>query len=319
MNKAPLHIEIAEAPENGKAYWLHADDGVRLRVGLWRSKEPQNGTIFIFPGRTENIEKYGRTITDLQGYGFATFVIDWRGQGLSDRVSCDPMKGHVDQFSDYQKDVAAMVEAAEDLDLPKPWFLMGHSLGASIGLRAMIEGLPVSACAFTGPMWGINLPAFKRTLAWPLAWAAQALGKKHIYAPGTDGTSYVMKTRFQENRLTNDPDMYQYYIKQIKALPDLQLGGLSIGWLYETLKETKALSKMPSPNIPCITFCGDHDEVVDIRAIQDRMTRWANGKYVVLKNSKHDVLSEMPQIRETVNKRICSLFSTASTGITEAT
>ena len=35
-------------------------------------------------------------------------MVDWRGHGLSDRVSEDRNTIHVDWFSDYQKDVAAM-------------------------------------------------------------------------------------------------------------------------------------------------------------------------------------------------------------------
>lgn len=312
MENAPLYPEIAEAPANGKAYWLHTEDKVRLRVGLWKTEKPQNGTIFVFPGRTEYIEKYGRTLSDLQEYGFTTFVIDWRGQGLADRATKDPMKGHIDQFSDYHKDVEAMVNAAEELDLPRPWYLIGHSLGASIGLRAILAGLPVTACAFTSPMWKINLPAIKRAAAWPLCWAAQTFGKSYVYAPGTDGTSYVLNTGFQDNRLTNDPEMYQYYLRQIDALPKHQLGGPSIGWLYQTLNETRKLSKLRSPALPCITFCGDQDEVVDLSAVQDRMAHWPNGTLEMIENAKHDVFSEMPQIRESVVKKISELFTSTN-------
>lgn len=311
MQSAPLYQEIAEAPSNGAAYWIHAEDGVRLRIGLWEGEDTQKGTVLVFPGRSEYIEKYGRTITDLAKFGYTALVIDWRGQGLADRATEDPMTGHVVQFSDYHKDTAAMVKAAEELDLPKPWFLIGHSLGACIGLRAVSEGLPVTACAFTGPMWNINLPAAKRAAAWPLSWIVQAIGRGHVYAPGTDGKSYVLSTAFEDNRLTNDPEMYQYYIKQAKTLTEHQLGGPSMGWLYQTLKETNSLSKEPSPAIPCITFCGAQDGVIDQKAVRDRMTHWPGGKLEMITDAKHDVFSEVPQIRHKVTAEICGLFATA--------
>ena len=308
MEIAPLNSEISEAPENGTAYWTHAADWVRLRVALWKSATPQKGSVLLFPGRTEYIEKYGRTLSDLQINGFTTLVIDWRGQGLADRACDDPMKGHVDRFSDYHKDVTAMIEAAEMLHLPRPWYLIGHSLGACIGLRAIQEGLPVSACAFTSPMWGINLPAVQRVAVWPFSWAALALGKAKAYAPGTDGTSYVMNTAFEYNRLTNDPEMYQYYIRQIKALPDYQLGGPTIGWLYQTLKELGTLSKTQSPELPCLTFCGEQDEVVDLSAINARLSKWPEAKRVVIPNAKHDIFSEIPKIRKDVVSKMCAFF-----------
>jgi lysophospholipase len=314
MDEAPFYLEVAEGPCNVKAHWIHADDDVRLRVAHWASDDPSKGTVFLFQGRTENIEKYGRSIAVLNRLGYSAFAIDWRGQGLSDRLTEDRMTGHVNRFSDYQKDVAAMLQAAETLDLPKPWYLIGHSLGACIGLRVIIEGNPFLACAFTAPLWDINLPALQRFGAWPLSWGAQVLGKGHVYAPGTRGESYVLTTAFEDNRLTHDPDMYEYYINVSKSLPDQQIGGPSMGWLFQTLKETHALSELRSPDLPCITFCGAQDEIVAISAIKDRMCRWPNGKLELVENGRHDVLYETPDIRENVMSTIDKLFSEAGKG-----
>ena len=309
MEEAPFHPQVAEGPGHVSAYWIHTDDKVRLRVAHWHTDEPTKGTVFVFPGRTENIEKYGRAVDELHKAGYVAFAIDWRGQGLSDRLTDDRMVGHVVRYSDYQKDVATMLKAAEALDLPKPWYLFGHSLGACIGLRALIEGLPMSACAFSAPLWDINLSTFQRLAAWPLSWTVQFLGKGHIYAPGTHGESYVLNTAFEDNRLTNDPDMYQYYINISESLVDQQIGGPSMGWLYQTLKETRSLSKMPSPDTPCITFCGAQDDIVAIPAVQARMARWPRGKFELIQNAKHDVLYEIPQIRDDVFSKILGLFA----------
>ena len=192
MDIAPFFPQVAEGPDDVKAYWIEAEDKVRLRVAHWRSDDISKGTVFVFQGRTENIEKYGRAVDGLHKAGYAAFAIDWRGQGLSDRLTDDRMMGYVDRYSDYQKDVAAMLKAAHTLDLPKPWYLFGHSLGACIGLRALSEGLPMTACAFSAPLWDINLPALQRFAAWPLTWAAQLIGKSRTYAPGTRGESYVL-------------------------------------------------------------------------------------------------------------------------------
>ena len=68
MTEAPLFHDVADAPADGRAFWLHAADGVRLRVGLWRHEGAQ-GTVFLLPGRTEYIEKYGRAAADLRARG----------------------------------------------------------------------------------------------------------------------------------------------------------------------------------------------------------------------------------------------------------
>lgn len=106
MERAPFDQVLAEGPENVRAYWVTASDGVRLRVAVWPTQTPR-GTIVLFPGRTEYVEKYGRVAQDFTAAGYAVTAIDWRGQGRADRVFEDPRLGHVGEFQDYQKDVAA--------------------------------------------------------------------------------------------------------------------------------------------------------------------------------------------------------------------
>ena len=139
IDGAPFYSHVSEGPADVSAYWIYADDNVRLRVAHWKIGADSKGTVFLFQGRTENIEKYGRTAEVTHKAGYDSFAIDWRGQGLSDRLTDDRMIGHVRHFSDYQKDVAAMLDAANYLELPKPWYILGHSLGACIGLRLLLR------------------------------------------------------------------------------------------------------------------------------------------------------------------------------------
>ena len=158
----------------------------------------------------------------------------------------------------------------------------------------------MSASVFSAPLWDINLSTFQRVAAWPLAWTAQAVGRSATYAPGTKGESYVLTTGFAENRLTHDPEMYRYYQSISKNLEDQQIGGPSFGWLFQTLKETKQLAKMKSPDIPCLTFCGAEDTIVAIPAVERRMNRWQNGSLDFVPNARHDVLYEVENVRRHV-------------------
>ncbi|MEY4305747.1 MAG: hypothetical protein RIT52_1922, partial [Pseudomonadota bacterium] len=78
-SEAPFHAKLADGPAGGYARWLQAADGVQLRVGVW-PEGGTKGTVFLLPGRTEYIEKYGRAASDLAQRGYATVSIDWRGQ-----------------------------------------------------------------------------------------------------------------------------------------------------------------------------------------------------------------------------------------------
>ena len=311
MESAPLFSEITDGPDGGNAWWLTTDDGVRIRVGAWNT-DASNGTVLLFPGRTEYIEKYGKAAADLATRGYATFAIDWRGQGLADRLVDNAMAGHVMAFGDYQRDVAAMVEAATRLDLPKPWHLLAHSMGGCIGFRALTEGLPVHSCAFSAPMLGIQMSEMLRPVAWSLSWGGHRLGMGHIFAPSTSAHSYVLIEPFETNKLTNDPDMYQYMIDQTRAHPGLGLGGPSLSWLYEALRECRNLSRLPSPDMPCVTILGENEQIVDIKRIRDRMNDWPGGKLIEVENGKHELLMDNPGIRKSAINAFCDEFDDAS-------
>ena len=310
MEAAPLFADITEGPDGGQAYWVESDDGVRLRVAAWEKGAPK-GTVLLFPGRTEYVEKYGRTATDLAKRGYATLAIDWRGQGLADRLVDDAMAGHVLDFRDYQRDVAAMVRAAKELDLPKPWHLLAHSMGGCIALRAVIEGLPVQSCAFSAPMWGIQMSEALRPVAWSLSWSGRHFGMGHVVAPGTSPESYVLIEPFETNKLTNDRDMYQHMIDQTRAQPSLGLGGPSLRWLYEALKECRELSRLPSPDLPCLTFYGSDEQIVDVPRIHDRMDNWPGSQLEIVDGGKHELLMDNAEIRKRTIDAYCDVFDKA--------
>lgn len=307
LDPAPLHSEFADAPDGGAAHWVRTEDGVRIRIAHWTDTGAK-GTVFLFPGRTEYIEKYGRAVGQLKTRGYSTLVIDWRGQGLADRLADDVMLGHVGQMSDYQYDVNAALEAAEALDLPKPWFLLAHSMGGCIGLRALHEGLPVKAVAFSAPMWGLMIAPAKRPVAWGMSWIGHKTRLGTNYVMDTSDKTYLLDSAFEGNSLTNDADMWRYMLAQARDCGALTLGGPSLHWLHEALLEIGALARMPSPDLPCVTFLGDEEQIVNPPDIRKRMAQWPNGTLVELDGAQHEVLMERPQTRNRAFDEACALF-----------
>ncbi len=294
--EAPLFDDVADAPPGGQAFWCATSDGVTVRLAEWAPADAR-GTVLLFPGRTEYVEKYGQLAGDLAAAGLATLTIDWRGQGLADRLLPDRTSGHVDRFSDYQRDVAVLVAHARRRDLPAPYHLLAHSMGGAIGLRALIEGLPVERAAFSSPMWGIALSAGLRPAAWSLSFAAMRLGLAHLAAPGTADSAYPHATPFAANLLTNDEAQYARMSRQTEAHPELALGGPSLGWLSEALAECRRLARRPSPATPCVTILGTDERIVDIRQVRRRMARWRNGRLVFIEGGRHETLMDGPERR----------------------
>jgi len=308
MERAPYFDTLSEGPEDGAAFWLTAEDGVRVRIAVW-GRTARGGTVLLFPGRTEYVEKYGRAAADLFARGLATVAIDWRGQGLADRLHEDPALGHVDHFDAYQRDVRTLIEAAGQLALPRPFYLLAHSMGGAIGLRALYEGLDVAAAAFSAPMWGIRFPPLLGPAARAIAAASRPLGLGLRVTPGTGGNSYVLDNGFDGNLLTGDPEMFDYLRRQLRAQPALGLSGPTLVWVHEALREVRALDRLPAPACAALTFLGSEERIVSPPAIRRRMAGWQDGELKIIGGARHEVMMEGPEIRRLIFDSAADHFS----------
>ncbi|WP_187429628.1 Lysophospholipase L2 [Roseobacter fucihabitans] len=310
---APFLNDIAYGAAGGAAHWAQTSDGVRIRIGHWKP-EGAKGTVLIFPGRTEFIEKYDQCAAIFAHRGLASMAIDWRGQGLSDRLLDDPMIGHVAQFGDYQRDVDALVRAARALEMPRPFFLLAHSMGGAIGLRAAMEGLSVQATAFSAPMWGLHLAPHLRPVAWFLSHVMPQIGQGHRLPPGTKIEHHVLSDGFEDNLLTRDAEQFAMMRTQLEAHPELALGGPSYVWLREALLETRHLASRPPPYVPCVTFLGTNERIVDVQAIHERMFTWKRSHLEIVENGEHEVLMENEAFTKPLYDIMIELFKSGGHG-----
>ncbi|CAM3122430.1 alpha/beta fold hydrolase [Paracoccus nototheniae] len=313
MQQAPFHQLPDDRSAPATAFWMQADDGLRLRLGLWRAGgEPSRGTILLFPGRTEYLEKYAPTAHRLMAQGYDVLSIDWRGQGMSDRLQSDPRPGHIGAFADYQRDVIEMVVAAGDLDLPRPWHLLAHSMGGCIGLAALDGGLPVQSAVFSAPMWGINLRRVQHGVALGIAYLAGRVGRGGLTAPGSGGasTTYPLDESFNANLLTRNGDEWARLVREAVAWPDLTIGGATYDWVSKALNECARLSRLPSPDLPMLVSLGSDERIVSPQAIRDRTARWPGAELIQIAGARHEILMETPDLRDAFFDAMLAHFDT---------
>lgn len=312
MDQAPLHTQIARGPAGGRAVYRQTADGLRLRLALWQPPGAQAGTVLLFQGRTEYAEKYGPAAAEFAAMGYQTLVPDWRGQGLSDRLLPDRLVGHIDDFAQYQHDVATMRAFALDMDLPRPWFVLGHSMGGCIALRALQEGLEARAVGFSAPMFGIAIHPLVRPLARPLGALLTGLGQGHRFAPGTGAQSYVASHSPPDNALTEDAQMYAFMRDQLRAHPELGLGGPSCGWVHAALRESQAVSGAALPALPCHCALGTAETIVDSARIRATIARWPGATLALVPGGRHEVMMETPPRRRQFYDALGQLFARAA-------
>ncbi|TBN43841.1 alpha/beta hydrolase [Paracoccus subflavus] len=307
---APFRQLPGDTARPARAFWITAGDGITLRLAHWHGAADRRGSILLFPGRTEYVEKYAQVAGDLTTAGFDVLGIDWRGQGLSDRLLADARIGHVGDFSHYQRDVAGMVAAATRMDLPRPWHLLAHSMGGCIGLAALHRDLPVSSAAFSAPMWGINLRQMPHGMAVGMAYLAGRLGRGGSPAPGSGGAmgTYVLDESFGANLLTADADAWCRMVREAAAWPDLTIGGASFGWVGKALNECSRLSRLPSPPLPAIVGLGGQERIVSAAAIRDRLARWPEASMLDFPDARHEIMMCKPERRAAFLEAALALF-----------
>lgn len=310
---APFRADLAEGPAGGGAVWLRASDGVRIRIGFWPGGT--QGTVILLPGRTEYVEKYGRTAADLVRRGWSVVAVDWRGQGLADRILPDPMLGHVGAFLDYQHDLDAVVGwvfgAGQAAGLCGPLMMMAHSMGGLIGLRALHRGLPFGAAAFSAPMWGIHMPLWRRPTAAVLSRLRVKLPQDLHYAPTTSGKTYLLHAAFEGNLLTADREMWDYLHRHASDEKGFGLGGPSVGWVRDALRETRAMMRRPAPNVPAVVGLGGQERIVEPGPIHRRMQDWPGGRLDIYPDARHELPMEVPAVREAFFDRAAALYTQA--------
>jgi len=307
---AVFHADLADGPPGGHAWEVAAEDGTRLRIATWAAGD--RGTVLIFPGRNEHVEKYGRVARDLASRGWSSAAIDWRGQGHSDRAPGAGILGHVDSFADYQKDVAALLAAARDAGLPDPLHLLAHSMGGTIGLRALALGLPVRAAAFSAPMWGLSIAAWLRPFAHGLSAVGRRAGLGLREVPVGRRESYLAVTPFDANALTSDRATYDWMVAQALRDPRLALGRPTLQWLHGALAELAALRRLPPPPVPVLVGLAAGETIVDNAAILRLARAWPGARIETYPGARHELLMERPAIRDRFLDALDETFAAAA-------
>jgi lysophospholipase len=298
-------ISIARNPVPTGAHvgLLTAADGARLRYARWEAtRGPRRGTVCICPGRGEFIEKYFEVVAELRRRGFAVAMMDWRGQGGSERMLDNPRKGHVRDFSEYDRDLRQFMLEIVLPDCPPPYTGLGHSMGGAILLRNAIRpGSWFDRMVLTAPM--IKFSAEKMGYPQPLVRAyAELAGLTALSASYISGGYETMpdQKRFEDNQLTSDRERWQRATGVLEVQPDLAIGSPTIGWLRAAMRAMAELQEPDCPkrvHVPMLVFAAGADRIVDSRAVEDFAVQLKVGGLVRLPGSLHEILQENDPLR----------------------
>ena len=301
--QAPLMaVPGAAPPPGGVGEWFRGAGGLRLRAAFWTpstmiAAKPR-GTVVLSPGRTEPIEKYYEVIGNFLARGWCVLAHDWRGQGLSARLLPDRLKGHARAVEEFLDDYARLLDVYETR-APKPWIMVGHSMGGALNLMSLENGEDrFDGAVLSAPM--LRIKTGKRAM-WSVKLAVRwnlRHGKAGDYV--LDDADDPFDHTFEKDALTSDEARYDQWRQQLYACPHLAIGGPTWGWLAFALDLGERLLKpraLKAVRIPVVVVQPGEDERVWKQTNAWAAKRLFRGRYVEVAGSQHEVIMETDPLR----------------------
>jgi lysophospholipase len=294
-----VSIPANPVPEDVVTGMLKTRDGANIRFARWHPPPGRKGTVCLFPGRAEFIEKYFETVRELRARGFAVATIDWRGQGGSERVLSDPRKGHVGDFSEYERDVEALMNEVVLPDCPPPIFALAHSMGATVMMRIARQGSRwFDRIVLSAPM--IRLSGNRNAVPAKITVKAMRLiGMGSAYVPGGNETA-VATGSYVNNIATSDPVRHARTKAVLEAAPELGLGSPTVSWLdaaYRTMSNIAHPAYAGKVRQPLMLIAAGRDQVVSTAAIEDVAVRLRAGSHLIIAGARHEIMMEQDRYR----------------------
>ena len=294
-----VSIPANPVPDDATTGTLKTPDGVALRFARFAPPAGRRGTVCILPGRTEWIEKYFETIRDLRSRGFAVAILDWRGQGLSDRAVGDRYKGYVGSFTEFDADLETLMREVVLPDCPPPYFALAHSMGATVLIRAVARGQRwFDRVVLSAPMLGVAMVQ-SMAIAGAALRVVRLAGFGSMYVPGRYPGVLDLRP-FAGNPLTSDPVRFARNAAVLEAEPALGLGGPTVTWCDAAFRAMRAIG---APGYaerirqPILIVAAGGDAIVSNGAIEDFAMALRAGSHLVVVGSHHELLMEQDRYR----------------------
>jgi lysophospholipase len=294
-----VSIPANPVPEGAFTGAIKTPDGAELRFARWAPPAGRKGTVCVFTGRAEQIEKYFETVRDLRDRGFAVAMIDWRGQGHSSRRLRDPRKGYVRNFSEYEIDVETFVQQVVLPDCPPPHFALAHSMGGAVMLRVAHSGKRwFDRMVLSAPMIDLN---GHRTSLLPRALlrVLRLAGQGGRYIPG-GGNEPVGAASFVNNPLTSDPVRYARNAAILEEDPTLGIASPTVAWADTAFTAMRGFRARDYPlqiRQPLLMLAASNDTIVSTPAIEEFAYHLRAGSHLVIAGAKHEILQEQDRYR----------------------
>lgn len=244
----------------------------QIAMQVWRPPQAL-ATLIVLHGYYDHMGLYGHVYDWALKQGYAVLCCDLPGHGLSSGA-----RASINSFQEYQQILQALLAKAEQLQLPKPWHLLGQSTGGAIALDYILTQQPLSAFGET-----ILLAPLVRPREWQQS--------KLLYQLVKPFRSSIPR-RFSDN--SNDPTFVDFVRNdplQAHTLPTAWVGALA-QWI-NYIEQAKPSGRSP------IIVQGDADMTVDWQYNLNVLTeKFSEPRILLLPGARHHLANEQTTLRE---------------------
>ena len=296
-------------PRDWRWHSFKSSSGHKIRFGSVFPKDKiPDAVIVCLPGFREFSEKYFELAHDMLSRNFGFWIMDWAGQGLSDRYLDDPNKVHSLGVPQHVKDLKQFLfdyvkPAAVHPDVGRlPVIFIGHSMGGHIGLRYLHDNQEnfVRAAAFTAPLIRIQqFESYPSFISGIFATCIRLLSKSYI--PGGEKMSELLRDVPPGTGLySSDPVRDQLQKAWMNEVPGLKVKGPTYRWLAEILRSCNVLDKksyLQKIKTPVLITTAGKDVIVSSQAIVELAKKLPECEIIDLPDARHEILMEQDDIR----------------------
>jgi acylglycerol lipase len=252
---------------------LLGQKGVKLYFRGWLPEKEIRAVIIIVHGIAEHSGRYSGIGQYLAEKGYAGFAMDHRNHGQSEGI-----KGIADKFRYFVDDLKSFYEHVRAENPNKEIYILGHSMGAAIGLALAIDlgvqpaGLIISGAPLrANPYLPIPVIGLLRTMA--------------VLSP------YLGLYKMNSSQLSKDPEVVDAYDHDALVFRGKITAGLGIELLWQARLLEKGLSKVTAP---ILVLHGQEDRVCQpiAAAILNRKASSLDKNIKIYPGLLHEILNE---------------------------
>lgn len=230
--------------------------------------------------------------------------MDWRGQGLSERLLPVREKGHIPDFGVFRSDLRVFMSEVVKKRLPGPYVLLAHSMGGVPALQTLADGDETyRAAVLSAPMTRLYDGILRRIGVRLVAQAATRIGLSRAAIAGVKEHSMA----FEGNFLTSDRARHARFRDLQSAAPNATIREPTYGWVRaatEAMDDLHRPGRFENLKTPTLIVSAENDHFV-----RSGDHRWIAAQSPLMENAVIDgALHEILMERDGLRNRFWDLF-----------